>query len=112
MGVRIATPSLRVTENMTMSAPNLDNIRQGVLDRMERGDRLVKGAIIAAAVAEGLLLAVAVFIADWSNPLHRLVFVLSILTYSVIACGLVALAGHISRSVGRVLIALESLSSR
>ena len=95
-----------------MSANDLDGIRQSVLDRMERGDRLVKGAIIAAAVAEGLLLAVAVFIADWSNPLHRLVFVLSILTYSVIACGLVALAGHISRSVGRVLIALESLSSR
>src|SRR5205814_7098791 len=109
--VRIAPPSLRFTENMTMSAQNLDNIRQGVLDRMERGDRLVKGAIIAAAIAEGLLLAAAIFVADWSNPLHRLVFILSILTYSVIACGLVALAGHISRSVGRLLIALEFLSS-
>jgi hypothetical protein len=94
-----------------MPANDLDSIRQGVLDRMERGDRLVKGAIIAAAMVEGLLLVVAIFIADWSNPLHRLVFILSILTYSVVACGLVALAGHISRSVGRVLIALESMSS-
>ena len=93
-----------------MSANDLDNIRQGVLDRMERGDRLVKSAIIGAAVVEGLLLAVAISLADWSNPLHRLVFILSILTYSVVACGLVALAGHVSRSVGRVLIALESLS--
>jgi hypothetical protein len=95
-----------------MPANDLDNIRQGVLDRMERGDRLVKSAIIAAAVVEGLLLAVAVFLADWSNPLHRLVFILSILTYSVVACGLVALAGHISRSVGRVLIAMESINAR
>jgi len=67
-----------------MSANDLDSIRQGVLDRMERGDRLVKGAIIAAAMVEGLLLIVAIFIADWSNPLHRLVFILSILTYSVV----------------------------
>ena len=95
---------------MTTSAQDLDSIRQGVLDRMERGDRLVKGAIMAAAILEALLLVAAIRIADWSNPLDRLVFVLSILTYSVIACGLVALAGHISRSTGRVLIALESLS--
>jgi len=95
-----------------MSARDLDSIRSSVLDRMERGDRLVKWAIIAAAMVEGLLLVAAIFIADWSNPLHRLVFILSILTYSVVACGLVALAGHISRSVGRVLIALESMSAR
>ena len=95
-----------------MSAKDLDSIRHSVLDRMERGDRLVKGAITGAAVVEGLLLAAAIFIADWNNPLHRLVFILAILTYSVIACGLVALAGHISRSVGRVLIALESMSAR
>lgn len=97
---------------MTTSAQDLDGIRHSVLDRMERGDRLVKGAIIAAAILEGLLLVVAIVIADWNNPLDRLVFVLAILTYSVIACGLVALAGHISRSTGRVLIALESLSKR
>jgi len=95
-----------------MPAKDLDNIRLSVLDRMERGDRLVKGAIIGAAVVEGLLLAVALFIADFSNPLHRLVFILSILTYSVIACGLIALGGHISRSTGRVLVALESLNAR
>lgn len=95
-----------------MSANDLDNIRQSVLDRMERGDKLVRGAIVAAAVVEALLLAAALFIADWSNPLHRLVFLLSILTYSVIACGLIALAGHISRSIGRVLVALESLNAR
>jgi hypothetical protein len=95
-----------------MPPNDLDLIRQSVLDRMERGDKLVRGAIIAAAVVEGLLLAAALFIADWSNPLHRLVFLLSILTYSVIACGLIALAGHISRSTGRVLVALESLNAR
>ena len=95
-----------------MATKDLDSIRESVLDRMERGDRLVKGAIIAAAVVEGLLLAAALFMVDWSNPLHRLVFILSILTYSVIACGLIALAGHISRSVGRVLIAMESINAR
>jgi hypothetical protein len=93
--------------------PNdLDLIRQSVLDRMERGDKIVRGALIAAAVIEALLLVAALFIADWHNPLHRLVFILAVLTYSVIGCGLIALAGHISRSVGRVLVALESLNAR
>jgi hypothetical protein len=95
-----------------MPAKDLDNIRQSVLDRMERGDKLVRGAIVAAAVVEGLLLVAALFLADWHDPLHRLVFILSILTYSVISCGLIALAGHISRSTGRVLVALESLNAR
>jgi hypothetical protein len=95
-----------------MPANDLDSIRQGVLDRMERGDKIVRGAIIAAAVIEALLLVAALFIADWHNPLHRLVFILAVLTYSVIGCGLIALAGHVSRSVGRVLVALESLNAR
>lgn len=101
-----------MNEANSTSAQDLDSIRQSVLDRMERGDRLVKWAIIAAAAVEGLLLAAAILIADWTNPLHKLVFILSILTYSVIACGLIALAGHVSRSVGRVLIALESVTAR
>jgi hypothetical protein len=79
---------------------------------MERSDRLVKSAIIAAAVVEAFLFLAAILLADWANPLHRLVFILSVLTYSVLGCGMIALAGHISRSVGRVLIAIEASSSR
>lgn len=95
-----------------MSANELDTVRQSVLDRMERSDRLVKSAILGAAVIEGLLLVAAVLVADWTNPLHKLVFILSILTYSIVGCGLIALAGHISRSVARVLVALEAKGAR
>jgi hypothetical protein len=95
-----------------MPAPDLDDIRQSVLDRMERGERLVKWSIIGAAAVEALLLVVAILLVDWHDRLHKLLFMFFVLSYSIVALGLLALAGHISRGFGNLLAAIESGSGR
>ena len=89
-------------------APNdLDTIRQGVLDRIERHDRNVQLAIIAAAVFEALLLAVAFKLVDWSDRTQVIIVLMSALTYTTIALGLIALGAHVSRAAARVLLAIS-----
>ena len=93
-----------------MTGPDLERLQASVLDRMERADRLTKAAIIGAALVEAALIAIAIYLVNWSDRLQVLLFVFSILSYTIIALGLVALGAHVTRSVGRVLRALESRS--
>ena len=89
----------------------LDNVRLGILDRMERDERLVRYAIIGAALLELLLFVAAFRMLDLQDRLHKILFVFFVLSYSIVALGLVALAGHVSRSVGRVLAAIEGAAA-
>lgn len=91
-----------------MTRDNLEAIQAGVLDRMERADALVRWAIAAAAIIEAGLFAIALYLVDWSDPIQRLLFIFSVLSYTIIAMGLLALGGHVTRSVARVLAAMES----
>jgi len=88
------------------TTPNLENIRAGVLNRMERHSRNVKLAIGAAALVELLLMVVAATKLQFSNRFEVLVFVFFVLTYSIISIGMVALGVHVSRVGERVLLAL------
>jgi hypothetical protein len=87
--------------------PNLDAVRTSVLDRMERDTRRVKLAVIGAALVESLMLGLALWQIDFSNRFERSVFLLFILSYTVVALGLLALGAHVSRVGHRVLAALE-----
>jgi hypothetical protein len=78
-----------------------------VLDRMEHHARLTRLAILAAATIEGLLLVFALLRVDWADDTHVLLFVFSILGYTIIALGLVALGAHVSRVGARVVAALD-----
>lgn len=93
-----------------MTQPNLETIQASVLDRMERADRLMKSAIIGAALVEAVLFAVALYLIDWHDRQQTLLFLFSVLSYTIIVLGMVALAGHVTRSVGRVLAAMGSRS--
>lgn len=101
----MASPSTHPA--MTMSERDLDSIRAGVLDRMERGARLTRLAILGAAAVEGLLIVIAILRVDWQNDTQVLLFLFSILSYTIIALGLVALGAHVSRVGARVVAALE-----
>ena len=46
---------------------------------------------------------------DFDDPLHRLVFLLAMLTYFTLALGLIALGAHVSRVQERLLTALDLL---
>jgi len=94
---------------MPAEAADLDTIRTSVLDRIERHARNVRFAILGAALAEAALMAIALLKLDFSNRFEVVVFVLFILTYTVIGLGLIALGAHMSRIGDRVLAALEGL---
>jgi hypothetical protein len=89
-------------------AAALDAVRASVLDRMERGDRVMRGAIVVAALLEAGLFAVAFLYVDWKDHTQVLIFLLAALSYSIIALGMIALGGHVSRTVARVLAALDA----
>ena len=85
----------------------LDEIRGSVLDRMEKAERSVRLAILGAALAEMVLFAAAFALVDFSNHLEKVIFVFSVLSYTTIAFGLVALGAHITRSNARLLVAID-----
>lgn len=93
-----------------MSAPDLDRVRVSVLDRMERSDRLVRGAILLGGFFELLLFVAAFLLMDWRDSAQRLAFVLAVTGYTIVVLGLVALGGHMTRVGDRVLAALEDAS--
>ncbi len=90
---------------MTTSS-DLDDIRSGVLNRIEAHARHVRLAIAGGAVLELLMLGIAVLKLEFSNRFEVVVFVLFIFTYSIIVLGLFALGAHVSRVGDRVLAAL------
>lgn len=90
-----------------MSDPKHTSAVPGVLARMDRHAQHVRAAVIAAAMAEGLLLIIALLKIDWQNDTQVLMFVFSVLGYTIVGLGLVALAAHVSRVGARVVAALD-----
>lgn len=84
---------------------------QGALARLDRANRRVTQIIIAAAAVEAALLITVLLNIDFNDPLHRLVFLLAMLTYFTLGLAIVALGAHVSRVQERMLTALELLRS-
>ena len=93
---------------MTTRSP--DSIRASVLDQMERHDRLVRVAILGAAAIEALLLGLVLWLADLKDRTHLLILVTSILGYTIVALGLLALGAHVSRAMSGLAAALDDRS--
>ncbi len=91
-----------------MNQQRLDEARGQVLDRMENGQKVMNFAMGAAAVLELAMLAACILLVDWGNRTQVLLFVIFILSYFIIMLGMVALAGHVSRSAARVLAVIEA----
>lgn len=84
-----------------------DEIVSDVLSRMDRHARMVRLAILAAAMVEGLLMVIALLKVDWTNETQVLLFLFAVLGYTIVALGMVALGAHVSRVGARVVAALE-----
>ena len=93
---------------MTIQHERLDTIREGVLDRMETGQRLVRFGLAAAALLELAMLAACILLVDWSDRTQVLLFVIFILSYFIIMLGMVTLAAHVTTAAGRILAALDA----
>lgn len=94
-----------------MNADRKDLV-SGALDRMEQHARQMRLAVLAGAALEGLLLIVALMKITWSDSTHVLMFVFSVLGYTIVALGLMALGAHISRVGLRIVSALDDRPSR
>ena len=79
----------------------------GVLARMDRYAQRVRLAVLAAVMIEGLLLVIALLKVDWSTDTQILLFIFSVLGYTIVALGLAALGAHVSRVGARVVAALD-----
>ncbi len=95
-----------------IQANGVNDSRKAALLRIDRNERHYKIAFLAAAVLEGIFLAVFLLLMDFSNRLHTLLLLATVATYSIIILGLVALAAHLNRSTLRLLKAIEVLNSR
>jgi hypothetical protein len=89
----------------------LDEIRIDVLARMDRAERNYKLAFIAAAVVEGVFLLAFLLLADFANRTHVLLLLGTVMTYSILAIGLVALGAHVNRAILRVLQAIDGIKA-
>lgn len=95
-----------------MTATDLDALRRGALDRIERSERRLRGAYVCAAVLELAFLAGFVGLADFSERTHVLILLAAIGTYTLLALGLIALSSHTTRNVQLVLQAIVLLDDR
>lgn len=82
---------------------------QAALDRLDRAHRRVAQIILLAAAIEAILLVFVFMVIDFGDPLHRLVFLLAMLTYFTLGLGIVALGAHVSRVQERLLTAIDLL---
>jgi F0F1-type ATP synthase membrane subunit c/vacuolar-type H+-ATPase subunit K len=92
-----------------VSDTNIDRVRAAALDRIEQSEKRVKWAFIVAGVIETLFVIAFLLLADFSNRVHILLLISAIATYTIIGCGLFALGAHVSKCVGRVLKAIETI---
>ena len=82
---------------------------QTALDRLDRANRRVTRLIILAATVESALLVAVLLAIDFADPLHRLLFLLSMLTYFTLGLAIVALGAHVTRVQERLTTAIELL---
>jgi hypothetical protein len=90
---------------------SLNGIRADVLARVDRAQRNYRLAFISAATVEAAFLIAFVLLADFHNRVHVLILISTVTTYSIVILGLFALGAYVTRSVLRVLQAIEAQSS-
>jgi len=58
------------------------------------------------------MLGLALWLIDWKDRTHILMFVMAVLGYTIVVLGLVALGAHVSRACNRVVAVIETLTPR
>jgi ABC-type tungstate transport system substrate-binding protein len=94
------------------STNELDSIRSGALARIDAAERRFKTALIVAALLEAVLLAAVLLLTDFKDRTQVIVFMTSVMVYSVLAVGLVVLGTYTRLSAERVLKAIALLHER
>ena len=88
----------------------INEIRSNTLNLIERNERNYKFSFVGAAFVELLFLIAFLLLADFSNRVHVLLLIMTIVIYTIMAFGLLALGLHVNRNTLRVLNALEAIA--
>ena len=89
-----------------------NNASRNALDRIDRSERRFCLFVILLVAVEMLFLWGFVRLAEFSNPVHVLIFWSAVSTYTLLMFGLAILWGHVSRSTRLVLKAIDLSSQR
>ena len=89
-----------------------NNARRNALDRIDRSERRFCLFVILLVALEMLFLWGFVRLAEFSNPVHVLIFWSAVSTYTLLMFGLAILWGHVSRSTRLVLKAIDLSTQR
>jgi hypothetical protein len=108
---RLVALNFESEENMAETT-HLNGVRSEALNRMERSERNFKIAFYSAVVIEGLFLVAFLLKANLKDPLHALLLLSTVASYTIIIFGLLALGAHVSRNTQTVLRAIELLEQR
>ena len=90
-----------------MATTDFNQLRSGVLARIERTERNYKIAFWSAWGVETLFFFSFLWLANLHDRLHLLILLAAMATYSIIGLGLFALGAHVSRNTLLVLKAIE-----
>ena len=91
---------------------SVDDIREGGLRRMERQATMSRVAILGAVAIEALMLGLVLWLIDWRDRTHVVMFVMGVLGYTIVVLGLAALGAHVSRCCNRVVAVIETIAPR
>ena len=84
-------------------------IRNSVMKKIERNERNYRLSFVAVAMLEALFLIGYLLMADLSDRLHVLLLFSTVMIYSILAMGLIALGTHGTRNTLKILKALEMM---
>ena len=89
-----------------------NNASRNALDRIDRSERRFRLFVILLVAVEMLFLWGFVRLAEFSNPVHVLIFWSTVSTYTLLMLGLAILWCHVSRSTRLVLKAIDLAAQR
>ncbi|MCX6169559.1 MAG: hypothetical protein NTX65_09470 [Ignavibacteriales bacterium] len=92
------------------SEVDIDAIRKKALEQIEKREKNLKLGIIGIALYEFTLLLLFIFFANWSDKLHQLLFISTLLIYGTLGLGIVALGSFLNINTARVLKAIETIN--
>ncbi|MBS1789067.1 MAG: hypothetical protein JST85_15170 [Acidobacteria bacterium] len=95
-----------------MTDNRLDEIRGKALDRVERSDRHLKLGLISFAILDTAFFIVFLWMMDFSNKLHVLIFIASGGFYLLLLIGLIVLGLLVRRDTQLILRAIDLLEDR
>ncbi len=96
-------------ENKNISEPDFAALRQQTLSQLEKAERAKFYAVIVVAVMEVVIVAAFVWLADFSNRVHLLIFIAMLGIWLLVGASLAVLGILQKENMLRILNAIQSL---